>query len=90
MNWYFTSPPKDGKQFLGQRKIYRHDSKTRKDKLIGILIQELHFLHNHFQPYFFGEVDTDVLTESEIIMWTRDYPIIAEPKEQIINLQLKL
>lgn len=90
MTWHITPPPKDGKQFLGQRKIYRHDPKIRKDKLMGILIQELHFLHNHFQPYFFGEADTDVLVESDIIMWTRDYPIVTQPKEHIINFQLEL
>jgi hypothetical protein len=77
MIWHTTSPPKDGKRFLAQRKVSHFNSNPQiyDYEFVGFKIEELDFLDECFQPFSFGSICPDTISEDNILMWTRDYPI---------------
>ena len=77
MTWHTTTPPKDGKRFLGQRKVYHFNSHPRvyDYELVGNKVEELIFLDSRIQRFAFDCISTDSFDEDQILMWTRDYPI---------------
>ena len=92
MNWHTTTPPRDGKRFLGQRKVYHFNShpKVWAQEYVGNRIEELEFIQDRFQAFSFGACSTDSFSEKEILMWTRDYPIDPAELEGIQELTISL